>query len=917
MASTAHFDHDPPSEEPSPKLHPSHHQLEHDSDGAEDYDNETESDSEAGAIGHGLGTSRTAESRPEYQDGMLPRDLPKRTTFHDPVAERQMTQTDAKLFYQRSQLDLVKTGEAAWGQSQVTPHGSPAFSAGTRLPAIDTLSLHNAGQAPVNGHFPSSASQMSLPSAAAESYNFPHIAGAMPTSHRAGPEPRTATQPSLGGYPRPSVKLPPTSAPISLDPAVHGQQGPQPGVGQPDGLTNGIASGDAGDAYITAELSTIFQSIQKIIDLRHKYIRLSLQRDGDNPKDEPSWEIYPPPPEPAWVGPAGHQDPPAPVTGNNSMSNSTVLPPPQSTPSRSTDPGAEGNENKKPVRKRKPGHDVGEDFDMAEVAPFPPPSEFTYRLDESGVYQVFENSAAEVANTPVVGVPTLKDFYIDLEQILAISSDGPSKSFAFRRLQYLEGKFNLYTLLNEYQETADSKKVPHRDFYNVRKVDTHVHHSACMNQKHLLRFIKSKMKKHPDEVVLDRDGKELTLAEVFESINLTAYDLSIDTLDMHAHTDSFHRFDKFNLKYNPIGESRLRTIFLKTDNFIKGRYLAEITKEVIADLESSKYQMVEWRISIYGKSLDEWDKLAAWVVDNKLFSHNVRWLIQIPRLYDVYKASNLMESYEQVIKNVFQPLFEVTKDPTSHPKLHIFLQRVIGFDSVDDESKIERRLYKKFPVPKEWTSKQNPPYSYWQYYLFANMTSLNFWRRQRGFNTFVLRPHCGEAGDSEHLAVALLCCHSISHGLLLRKVPLLQYIFYLEQIGIAMSPLSNNALFLAYERNPFYQYFRRGLNVSLSTDDPLQFAFTKEPLMEEYAVAAQIYKLSPVDMCELAKNSVKQSGYEHSIKQQWLGDRYNLPGREGNKMVKTNVPDRREEFRYHTWVEEHRFPSTRLHKLVT
>lgn len=65
---------------------------------------------------------------------------------------------------------------------------------------------------------------------------------------------------------------------------------------------------------------------------------------------------------------------------------------------------------------------------------------------------------------------------------------------------------------------------------------------------------------------------------MFESLNLTAYDLSIDTLDMHAHQDSFHRFDKFNLKYNPIGESRLREIFMKTDNYIKGRYLAELTK---------------------------------------------------------------------------------------------------------------------------------------------------------------------------------------------------------------------------------------------------------------------------------------------------------------------------------------------------
>lgn len=42
------------------------------------------------------------------------------------------------------------------------------------------------------------------------------------------------------------------------------------------------------------------------------------------------------------------------------------------------------------------------------------------------------------------------------------------------------------------------QRVPHRDFYNVRKVDTHVHHSSCMNQKHLLRFIKSKMRKSPD-----------------------------------------------------------------------------------------------------------------------------------------------------------------------------------------------------------------------------------------------------------------------------------------------------------------------------------------------------------------------------------------------------------------------------------
>ena len=63
--------------------------------------------------------------------------------------------------------------------------------------------------------------------------------------------------------------------------------------------------------------------------------------------------------------------------------------------------------------------------------------------------------------------------------------------------------------------------------------------------------------------------------------------------------------------------------------------------------------------------------------------------------------------------DVFEPLFEVTQDPTSHPELHVFLQRVIGFDTVDDESKTERRFHKKFPYPQFWDAKESPPYSYW------------------------------------------------------------------------------------------------------------------------------------------------------------------------------------------------------------
>ena len=35
--------------------------------------------------------------------------------------------------------------------------------------------------------------------------------------------------------------------------------------------------------------------------------------------------------------------------------------------------------------------------------------------------------------------------------------------------------------------------------------------------------------------------------------------------------------------------------------------------------------------------------------------------------------------------------------------------------------------------------------------------------------------------------------------------------------------------------------------------------------MEEYSIAAQVWKLSSSDMCELARNSVLQSGFPHQV----------------------------------------------------
>ncbi|XP_044508391.1 AMP deaminase-like [Mangifera indica] len=520
---------------------------------------------------------------------------------------------------------------------------------------------------------------------------------------------------------------------------------------------------------------------------------------------------------------------------------------------------------------------------------------------QDGVIHVYPNKDSKEELFPVADATT---FFTDLHHILRVIALGNMRTLCHHRLVLLEQKFNLHLMLNADREFLAQKSAPHRDFYNVRKVDTHVHHSACMNQKHLLRFIKSKLRKEPDEVVIFRDGTYLTLKEVFESLDLTGYDLNVDLLDVHAEKSTFHRFDKFNLKYNPCGQSRLREIFLKQDNLIQGRFLGELTKQVFSDLEASKYQMAEYRISIYGRKQSEWDQLASWIVNNELYSENVVWLIQLPRLYNVYKEMGIVTSFQNILDNVFIPLFEVTVDPDSHPQLHVFLKQVVGFDLVDDESKPERRPTKHMPTPAQWTNVFNPAYSYYVYYCYANLYTLNKLRESKGMTIIKFRPHSGEAGDIDHLAATFLTAHNIAHGINLRKSPVLQYLYYLAQIGLAMSPLSNNSLFLDYHRNPLPIFFLRGLNVSLSTDDPLQIHLTKEPLVEEYSIAASVWKLSSCDLCEIARNSVIQSGFSHALKSHWTGLKYYKRGPDGNDIRKTNVPHIRVKFRDMIWREE-------------
>uniref|UniRef100_A0A8B9I182 AMP deaminase n=1 Tax=Astyanax mexicanus TaxID=7994 RepID=A0A8B9I182_ASTMX len=507
------------------------------------------------------------------------------------------------------------------------------------------------------------------------------------------------------------------------------------------------------------------------------------------------------------------------------------------------------------------------------------PENLSYELKmRDGIIYVYDNAEALRLNRPrCLPYPDLETFALDMSHVLAMIADGPTKTYCHRRLNFLGSKFYLHEMLNEMAELKELKGVPHRDFYNVRKVDTHIHAAACMNQKHLLNFIQTTYKTDAERVVLEKTGQRLTLKQVFNNLSMDPYDLTVDSLDVHA------------LCCNP---------------YYGKNYLTNILK-LAHDLEESKYQHAEPRLSIYGRCPEEWESLSHWFIQHKVHSPNMRWVIQVPRIYDIFKSRKLVPNFAKMLENIFLPLFEATVNPQKHKELHIFLKYVTGFDSVDDESKHSDHMFSyKSPKPEQWTTDDNPPYSYYLFHMYANIMVLNNLRKERGLSTFQFRPHCGEAGSITHLVSAFLTADNISHGLNLKKSPVLQYLYYLAQVPIAMSPLSNNSLFLEYSKNPLREFLHKGLCVSLSTDDPMQFHYTKEALMEEYAIAAQLWKLSTCDLCEIARNSVLQSGLSHQEKKHFLGANYLKDGPEGNDIRRTNVAQIRMAYRHETLCNE-------------
>jgi len=409
--------------------------------------------------------------------------------------------------------------------------------------------------------------------------------------------------------------------------------------------------------------------------------------------------------------------------------------------------------------------------------------------------------------------------------------------------------------MNGSAEANEQSNLLGTDFYRTFKIDNHIHAAAAPTAKQFVNFVTRKLETEPDTVV-SKDGK--TLRQVFAEAGIDKDHLTIDAFNVLADYSVYQRFDNFNAKYSPFRMADMRRIFLKTSNAMGGRYFAELMKLVLSRHEESKGHTsgAEMRLSIYGMERHEWKDLAEWMMTDwggdfpgPVVSTNNRWLIQIPRLWRIYstKPGCSNRTFQEMLENIFVPMFEATLYPDKYPKIAECLTHIVGIDSVDDEGSPEEASC-KHQRPHEYTKQSNPSYWWQLYHLWANIEVLNRLRKARGLNTFAFRPHAGETGDPMHLACTYMLCESINHGINLDMQVSLQYLYYLDQIGLSISPLSNNFLFRKIVDSPFKKFFRRGLNVTLSTDDPLLFHMSDDALLEEYSVARASFDLSMTDI---------------------------------------------------------------------
>jgi len=140
--------------------------------------------------------------------------------------------------------------------------------------------------------------------------------------------------------------------------------------------------------------------------------------------------------------------------------------------------------------------------------------------------------------------------------------------------------------------------------------------------------------------------------------------------------------------------------------------------------------------------------------------------------------------------------------------------------------------------------------------------------RAHGWHTIA---HAGEEGPADYVAQAidLLAVERIDHGVRADEDPALLDRLAAEHIALTVCPLSNVCLgvFATLEEHNIARLLRRGIAVSLHSDDPAYFGGYLSHCFERTAAALD---LSAAEVVEMNKNAIRAAFLDRATKQRLL-----------------------------------------------
>lgn len=173
---------------------------------------------------------------------------------------------------------------------------------------------------------------------------------------------------------------------------------------------------------------------------------------------------------------------------------------------------------------------------------------------------------------------------------------------------------------------------------------------------------------------------------------------------------------------------------------------------------------------------------------------------------------------------------------------------ILGFDLINEED-MSKQLKDYAPILLEF-SKKHPDFKYFL--------------------------HCGESlepKNSNLIDAYLLGASRVGHGLNLYRYPNLLKDYVNKEICLEICPISNQVLQYTKDirLHPALEYIKRGLTISLCSDDPMYFE--NETLTDDFLAAIICWDLHLADIKQLCINSIMYSAIskkqKHELLKQW------------------------------------------------